>query len=243
MWDTEKQFGKSVMDKMKKEGMLPIRIESASTISGMPDLYVLGHNNDWFIELKNIKNQSIINNHWTIPWRPGQQAWAQQYAAYHTRRVINEFLSTKYSWTFVGLSDGVLLVRMSLYKRDNKLVFNDPSIFNFTMYEFKTLKLHLFLRTHSQVVTPILQKNMTWRQYISKQLEFDINEVLGHRYLDIDLPLPEDIVSDVEPKLKDRLDDIVTEYEWCDSSNMSWLQRNIAEQARLIYDSYINNEE
>lgn len=242
MWSTEKQFGKMIMNKMKQEGLTPIRIESASTISGMPDLYVLGYNNDWFIELKNIKGKSVDSEHWKIPWRPGQQAWAQQYATYHTRRVCKEFLSIKYSWTFVGLDDGVLLIRMSCYKNDAKVLADDYSVFKFTLDEFRKLNLQWFLRTHSQVVTPILRKDMTWGQYIYRQLKFDIEEVLGHRYLDIDIPAPEDIIDEVAPELKDKLTDKILLLEWQDSIAMERWQRNIAEQACSIYRSYLDNE-
>ena len=240
MWSTEKQFGKFVMDKMKKEGMTPIRIESASTISGMPDIYVLGYNNDWFIELKNIKNKSVDDTHWKIQWRPGQQAWSQEYLAHHTTKVSNKFLSTKYSWTFVGLLDGVLFIRMSSYRQDNEVYSDDCSVFTFTLDEFRELNIGWFLRTHSQVVTPILNKNMTWGQFIYKQLKFDIEEVLGHYYDDVDMPAPADIVHEVAPGLVDKLTAIITPSEWCADIVMGWRQRRIAEQACLIYRSYLN---
>lgn len=242
MWSTEKQFGKMIMNKMKQEGLVPIRIETAQTVSGMPDMYVLGHNsNDWFIELKNIKGK-INSKCWKIPWRPGQQAWAQQYATCHIRGICKEFLSVKYSWTFVGLDDGVLLIRMSCYRNDAKVLADDYSVFKFSLSEFKKLSLQWFLRTHSQVITPILHKDMTWGQLVYRQLKFDIEEVLGHRYLDVDIPAPEDVIDEVAPELKDKLKSVISPLERLDSTAMGWLQRNIAEQACSIYRSYITNE-
>ena len=243
MWDTEKKFGTYIMDKLKREGIIPIRIESASTVTGMPDLYVLGHNNDWFIELKNLRGKTIKGTHWRIPWRPGQHAWAQQYVAHHTQRAGNQFLSSKYSWTFAGLKDGVLLIRMSAHNNNNVMLADDYAIFKFTLDEFKELNLHWFLRTHSQVVTPILHKGMTWGAYIYLQMKFDIEEVIVNHYHNINIPAPADIINEIAPELADKLTTEITSYEWCDSKFMGWVQRKIAQKACAIYRQYLDNNE
>ena len=241
MWDSERKFGEYIMSKLGRKGITPIRIESGpTTISRIPDLYVFGHNNDWFIELKNTWGKSIKDTHWSIPWRQGQRGWARQYSVNHTQLVPDRFVSTKYSWTFVGLDDGVLLIRMSNFE-SNKVFDDNYSVFKFTLDEFKKCDLHWFLRTHSQVVTPNLQEGMTWGNYIYLQMKLDIEEVIGNHYHNVNIPEPADIVDEIAPELADKLTTEISPYDWCDSKFMGWIQRKIAEKACLIYRHYLDN--
>ena len=244
MWNTEKVFGKYVMMKLKNVGMTPIRIESASTISGMPDIYVMGRH-DYFIELKNMKDKSINSSSWKIEWRPGQQAWAQQYAAAHTVRVGKEFIKTKCSWTFVGLKDGVLLIRMENYKPDAKVYADDANVFMFTTDEFRILDLFWFLRTHSQVALPILRNNMTWGCFLHNAMQYNLNECeLGNHYYDIDYPAPTDFVHELEPYVSiSKLTQTMTSLDLADSNIIRWVLRKVCEQASSVYESFIDNEE
>lgn len=243
MWNTEKAFGQYVMQKFKKVGLVPIRIESASTISGMPDIYVMGRY-DYFIELKNMKDKSINSINWKIEWRPGQQAWGQQYAASHSIRVGKEFIRTKYSWTFVGLKDGVLLIRMENYSADAKVYSNSANVFKFTIDKFRELNLFWFLRTHSQVALPILHKNETWGIFLYYAMRYALNNCeLGNHYYDIDFPAPEDFVYELEPYISiNKLKQEITSEQWTDNSLISWVLRNIAEQASSVYKSFLENE-
>lgn len=107
MYQTEKDFGKAVMNAFKRLGFTCIRIESASTISGMPDLYVMGYGDDYFIELKNTKRNTPEPGTYKVAWRPGQQGWAATYKLHHTTKD-----RTKYSWTLQAFNDKVHCIRM-----------------------------------------------------------------------------------------------------------------------------------
>lgn len=242
MWNNEKLFGKYVMMKLKNVGMTPIRIESASTISGMPDIYAMGRH-DYFIELKNMKDKSINSSSWKIEWRPGQQAWAQQYAAAHTVHVGKEFIKTKCSWTFVGLKDGVLLIRMEDYIPDAKVYADNANVFMFTTDEFRILDLFWFLRTHSQVALPILRNNMTWGCFLHNAMQYNLNECeLGNHYYDIDYPAPTDFVHELAPYASIELKQAMTSLELADTNTIRWILRKVCEQASSVYESFIDNE-
>lgn len=107
MFQTEKDFGKAVMAAFKKAGFTCIRIESASTISGMPDLYVMGHGDDYFIELKNVKTKPKLPGTYKVAWRPGQQGWAATYKMLHTKNKI-----AKHSWTVQAFDGEIHCIRM-----------------------------------------------------------------------------------------------------------------------------------
>lgn len=243
VWNIEKEFVQYTMHKLKSVGFSPIRIESASTVSGMPDMYVLGYNDDYFIEFKNMKTKSIHDEEWKIQWRPGQQAWAQEYAAHHTRKVLTDFISTKYSWTFVGLKDGALLIRMEDYKQSNIVSDCLHYVFKFTKEEYSALNLKQFLWTHSQVVVPILHKNDTLGIFLNRQMRLILEEVLGSYYMNIDYPFPEDYIEEIEPNFtKDSLIQPLELVALANKHIMGWLERKVAEQAWSVYDSYIHNE-
>lgn len=107
MYQTEKDFGKAVMNAFKRLGFTCIRIESASTISGMPDLYVMGYGDDYFIELKNTKRNAPEPGTYKVAWRPGQQGWAAAYKMHHTT-----IARTKHSWTLQAFNDKIHCIRM-----------------------------------------------------------------------------------------------------------------------------------
>lgn len=163
MWKSEKLFGKAVMQKIEEESGICFRLETASTAPGMPDLYVLANGADYFIEFKNMQNTPVTSSHFKVAWRAGQQRFALQY-----REKMQKYKQTyyddaddtyiegfeqKFSWTFVGCSNGVLLIPM--YKVfENNLVHFDDAVFTFTLDEFSKLNILEFLRAHSQVFTP-----------------------------------------------------------------------------------------
>ena len=136
MWQTEKEFGQTIMAKLKRLGYSCMRIESASTITGCPDLWVQGNGHDFFIELKNNKNVGLparCDMHCAsplkVPWRQGQQAWATQYAASHTHVVSDSAIFKKYSWTFMGLHDGAVAIRMHHVFENSYVDFDDADMF------------------------------------------------------------------------------------------------------------------
>lgn len=108
--ESEKAFGKSVMNAFKRAGFTCIRIESASTISGMPDLYIMGHGDDYFIELKNKKTLAKVPGTYKVDWRQGQQGWAAEYKRCHGK---------KHSWTFQCFDNEIHAIRMDSVFKDN----------------------------------------------------------------------------------------------------------------------------
>lgn len=248
MWVTEKQFCNYIMSKLKSVGFQPIRVESASTISGMPDLYVLGNRDDYFIELKNMKNKSIKDGEWKIPWRPGQQAWAQQYNM-HMFNYFPDCAKNKFSWTFVGLKDGALLIRMENYI-STAMVFsnehvNSHFVFVFNKDELRKLDLALFLTTHSYMCVPMIHKDDTWYTYINRCMVYMLRYIFHVSEDEVDYPTPEMYFDNIgipghyfdaqdadEPIYKNKFN----------LHTIGWLTRCIAEQALITYTSYKNNE-
>ena len=137
MWKTEKDFGKSLMAKFKKEGMDCMRIETAGTITGCPDLFIQGKGTDAFIELKRVHVElpamcDYRVSSLAVPWRPGQQAWAQRYKQCHLNKV---------SWTFVDCDDGIAIIPMDKYFVHDVVMFSDNCLFWVTEKEYRTLSL------------------------------------------------------------------------------------------------------
>lgn len=147
MWQTEKEFGKYLMGKLKKEGCDCMRVETASTIVGCPDLWVQFYGDDCFIELKNIHHDLPANSDLhiateNIPWRPGQQAWAARYKMYHLN---------KYSWTFVGMNDGMLAIKMEHIFSYNTIEYADPCIHIFNKRDLRDLVISRLLRNNTYI--------------------------------------------------------------------------------------------
>lgn len=117
MYQTEKDFGKAVMSALRRLGFTCIRIESASTISGMPDLYVMGYGDDYFIELKNTKRNAPEPGTYKVAWRPGQQGWAAVYKMHHA-----SITGTKHSWTVQAFNDKIHCIRMDQVFSDDRPV-------------------------------------------------------------------------------------------------------------------------
>lgn len=241
MWATEKDFGKFMMNKLKKDGLVPIRIESASTISGMPDLYVEGAGDDYFIEFKNCRQADVTSDYWKIPWRPGQQGWAQKYNINHTRNIHNVYTRRKYTWTFVGLSNGVLLIRMCDYNENNRIYCEDANVFKFTNEQFKTVNIRLFLKMYTYTIVPYLYDNETWFSYITRMMRYYIEELFGSQFYDVDQPCVEDIIDDI-PLLD--ADDLSISIKSLNPNEDYCLRlcNYVSRLAWKAYAGYLNNE-
>lgn len=230
MHKTEKQFASYIMGKMKKEGMLTVRIESASTISGMPDLYVMGTGEDYFIEFKNMPKASIHDKQWKIAWRPGQQSWAIMYSLHHCK-YLNDKTIRKCSWTFVGLSDGVLLIRTDFYRPDNIVKCDDHNVFIFSNKVLQGIQFRWWLATHSHVIIPISQDSDTIYDFTQRLMYAVAEHVAPVKHTDLDIPTPDTFIHgyDLEELIGDS--DISFEY----------IYRNVTETFYNVYDSHIHN--
>jgi len=83
MYANEQSFSKALTAKMKKQGVDYTRIESHGTANGIPDLFVMSGLDDMWIELKNDSTVFHTAAYIKVAWRPGQQAWFEQYRRHH----------------------------------------------------------------------------------------------------------------------------------------------------------------
>ena len=110
MWDSESKFSTYLYRRLNAEGIYVHRLESHGTGNGLPDMFVMGHGDDFFLELKNDKKMTVAKamaEGIKVDWRPGQQAWALTYKQRHAT-----LEGGKMSATIVGVQDGILLIPM-----------------------------------------------------------------------------------------------------------------------------------
>ena len=110
MWETEKKFSDYLHRRLNAEGVYVHRLESHGTGNGLPDMFIMGHGKDYFLELKNNKKltvRSVLTSGIKVDWRPGQQAWAWTYKQRHTTPTHD-----KVTATVVGLKDGFVIIPM-----------------------------------------------------------------------------------------------------------------------------------
>lgn len=110
MWDNENKFSTYLYRRLNAEGMYVHRLESHGTGNGLPDMFIMGHGDDFFLELKNDKKITVAKakaEGIKVDWRPGQQAWAMTYKQRHAT-----LEGGKLSATIVGVKDGILLIPM-----------------------------------------------------------------------------------------------------------------------------------
>ena len=204
MFNTEKEFGQMIMNKLKRQGYSCMRIESASTITGCPDLWTQGNGHDFFIELKNIKYVDTparcdrsCGSPLRVPWRQGQQAWALQYATDHVNRISDTLAFKKYSWTFVGLHDDAVAIRMTHVHTDNYVSFDDVDMY----YLSDVNSLHDMLLAHSyDAVTKLYDtREETYYEY-AKAI------AMIHRpddWFEVDIPAGSDMIGWTKRAVRD----------------------------------------
>lgn len=126
MWHNEREFGKYLMRQLKAQDFWCTRLESGMTVKGLPDLWVQGHGDDYYIELKYV-NKGLsylsLNRQIKVPWREGQQAWAAIYKEYHRNGKHG-----KVSFTFVGLNDSMIMIPMREISQDNVVYITEMNI-------------------------------------------------------------------------------------------------------------------
>ena len=151
MWKNEKEFVTYFMSKLKAAGVDCSRIETPATGVGMPDLWIQAAGDDYFIEMKLVKHDlpAAIDMEYAsevIPWRPGQVAWGVRYSLNHTiRHPEGNVRMVKHSWTFVGMNDGVIAIRMGKVYSNNLIAYNDKCVHTWSKKEFSKLNVLKFL--------------------------------------------------------------------------------------------------
>lgn len=100
LFRTEKDFINAFKKKIGSR-MQVIKIESHSTGNGIPDTFVQGLCQDFWIEFKNSKFTKGTDVH--VPWRPGQQAWATEYKRTHINKCTLTLMSGKERIYFIPM--------------------------------------------------------------------------------------------------------------------------------------------
>lgn len=103
------------MSFLTRNGYITQRIESGTTGVGIPDLYVVCKGGTNWIELKNLKSQTMSSTAFEVSWRPGQQAWALRHYK----------VSGKNTWTLCALNSGFILIPMIKYYENNLVYKNE----------------------------------------------------------------------------------------------------------------------
>lgn len=126
MYNNEAAFSKALTAKLTKAGYSVTRIESHATGNGIPDMFVQGYGNDFWIELKS-STKSHNKDCVTVNWRPGQQGWSMEYYSFHARK--------KQTLTLMSDANGLFIVPMTAYFPRNKVIkpwfisYNDLSLY------------------------------------------------------------------------------------------------------------------
>ena len=133
----EAEFARSLSGRLKKSGFVVTRIESHGTGNGIPDMFVQGHGDDFWLELKYDKNLKPDKLHVKVQWRPGQVAWMYEYFLTHSR--------VKCCLTVVGCPDGCYVIRMSKPFENKEAYFP-----GFVSKEYvKHLPIVLYIMSHN----------------------------------------------------------------------------------------------
>lgn len=119
MYKSEAAFSSALCKMLTAHGVWHQRIESAITGRGIPDLYIRKPAREWWVELKNIKTASVYDEVIVVPWRQGQQAWAQEYLRYSGGLC---------SYTIAALKDGYIVIPMTrVFKKNGVSMKTDLS--------------------------------------------------------------------------------------------------------------------
>lgn len=100
----EADFSRSLSGMITKYGYRVTRIESHGTGNGIPDMFVDGHGDDFWLELKAEDKYSVNDKVINVDWRPGQVPWMYEYYVKHR--------ANKCCLTLVHVSDGMFIIPM-----------------------------------------------------------------------------------------------------------------------------------
>lgn len=112
MWDNEVKFSRYFTQKLRDAGFFVQRLESHSTGNGIPDTFIAGYGASTFLEFKNNKSMTVDSVKILVAWRPGQQAWAANYA--------NK--TGRHTFTIVGGDNCVCFIKMKDVNLRTKVV-------------------------------------------------------------------------------------------------------------------------
>jgi len=105
----EAHFSRELCKHFTSYGYFVQRIETRETGRGVPDLYIGLPNQQYWIELKRIKENKPKKGGFPVPWRSGQQAW--MYKHYRKTRVP--------CFTFIAFNDCIVAIaHVRMYPHD-----------------------------------------------------------------------------------------------------------------------------
>ena len=147
---TEYDFMHDIKEKFDDINGIVVRIETGTTALGVPDMYVMVpalRYNKWtkhtfnqviWIETKKVNRAYNGNRLLAVNWSSPQQRFATAYRMASTSRARGATV-VRYTWTFVLLDTGVLLVPMYKYWPDNKVDMLDPAVIYITDKEWSEM--------------------------------------------------------------------------------------------------------
>lgn len=230
MFKTEKDFGKFIMQIFKSQGYNCMRIESASTITGCPDLWVQGMGDDFFIELKNHNSINMNKNLVKVQWRQGQQAWGLSYMDHHHRAHDNA-ITAKVSWTFVATGDDyVIMIPMNKVYPTSTVNMSDPDLIKISKHDAKYIPVLLRLASY-RVKSISLGANATNIEYINCILHAILEHgfVSPMTYIAMDIMTVLDMCDTLNLDPDDKFDSA--------NGNLYFIYLDVL---HILYEAYVN---
>ena len=169
---TEYDFMRDIRKKFEQVNGIVVRIETGTTALGVPDMYVMVpslmrnkrmFNGVLWIETKKVNRAYNGNRELAVKWSAQQQRFATAYRMACTRRARGSTV-VMYTWTFVRLDTGVLLIPMYKYWPDNKVDMLDPAVIYLTDKEWSEMSGEDMAKTlyeNSVLIYPTLYGNDT----------------------------------------------------------------------------------
>lgn len=230
MFKTEKDFGKFIMQIFKSQGYNCMRIESASTITGCPDLWVQGMGDDFFIELKNHNSINMNKDTVRVQWRQGQQAWALGYIDHH-HRVHDNAITAKVSWTFVATGDDyIVMIPMNKLYPTSTVAMSDPDLIKVSKHDAKYIPVLLRLASY-RVKSICLGANTTNIEYVNCIL----HAILEHGFVSPMTYIAMDVMT-----ISDMCDILDIEPDVRFNSNYADINSIYLGMLHILYEAYVN---
>ena len=82
----EHHFSRGLCARLENNGVFVTKVETGSTLQGVPDLFIQAKGGDLWIELKIMHKGYRPGECLEFPWRAGQQAWHMEYYRRHNKK-------------------------------------------------------------------------------------------------------------------------------------------------------------
>lgn len=135
MYRSEALFSVALVSLLRARGYMVQRIESQETGVGIPDIYAVKDGKHYWLEAKNIPQQEPSVECFKVPWRKGQQAWAQAYRSF----------SGKVSYTVCAFKKTIAIIPMVKVFRGNIVQYSDCIMCDTVGSVERAIRLHYTL--------------------------------------------------------------------------------------------------